>query len=123
MMAVQQRQTMRCIPALVVSCLLFSTALGEDKQLSVEQIAESARKSVVVITTSGRDGKKTGVGTGFVVSADGLIATNLHVIDEGRPITVELADGTRHEVTAVHASDRPLDLAIIRVAAKDLKPL
>src|SRR5262249_28818848 len=65
---------------------------------TVEQIAEAARPSIVVVTTTGRDGKKGSVGTGFVVSADGLIATNLHVIDEGRPIAVELADGKRHEV-------------------------
>jgi regulator of sirC expression with transglutaminase-like and TPR domain len=123
MIAFHERNPMRRILALTVFGVAFSTALGEDKPLSVEQIAESARKSVVVITTTGREGKKTGVGTGFVVSTDGLIATNLHVIDEGRPITVELADGTRHEVTAIHASDRPLDLAIVRVATKDLKPL
>ena len=55
---------------------------------TVEQLAESARKSVVVITGTGRDGKQQGLGTGFVVAADGLIATNLHVIGEARPITV-----------------------------------
>jgi regulator of sirC expression with transglutaminase-like and TPR domain len=95
----------------------------EKKERTVEELAESARKSVVVITVKGRDGKREGIGTGFVVSADGLIATNLHVIGEGRPITVELADGTRHEVTAIHASDRAHDLAVIRIDAKELTPL
>ncbi len=38
------------------------------------------------------------MGTGFVVG-DGLIATNLHVIGEGRPIMVQLPDGTKHEAT------------------------
>jgi regulator of sirC expression with transglutaminase-like and TPR domain len=115
----------RIAPVLVILTLSIP-AFAEDKSgdsKTVEQLAESARKSVVVVTTTGRDGKKAGVGTGFVVGADGLIATNLHVIDEGRPIAVEMADGTRHEVTVVHASDRPLDLAIVRIAAKDLTPL
>ena len=72
----------------------------------------------------GRDGKQQGLGTGFVISADGLIATNLHVIGEARPITVQLADGSRHEATAVHASDKKLDLAIVKIDAKrKLKPL
>src|SRR5262249_27682986 len=90
---------------------------------SVEQIADAARKSVVVITFEGRDGKRQGLGTGFVISADGLIATNLHVIGEARPITVQLADGTRHEVKSIHASDRFLDLALLRISADKLSPL
>ncbi len=90
---------------------------------TVEQLADAARKSVVVITVTGRDGKKAGIGTGFVVGADGLIATNLHVIGEGRPFTVETADGKRHEVVSVHASDRGLDLALVRINAKELTPL
>jgi regulator of sirC expression with transglutaminase-like and TPR domain len=90
---------------------------------TVEQVAEAARPSVVVITHQGRDGKKQGLGTGFVVSADGLVATNLHVIGEARPVSVRLANGKAYEVTAVHASDRSLDLALLRIDAKGLTPL
>jgi regulator of sirC expression with transglutaminase-like and TPR domain len=98
-------------------------ASTEPAAKSVEQIAEAVRKSVVVITIRGRDGKRQGLGTGFVVGADGLIATNLHVIGEGRPIAVELADGQHQDVTAVEASSRALDLALIRIKAKNLTPL
>ena len=90
---------------------------------SVVQLAEHARKSVVVITVTGRDGRQQGLGSGFIVSPDGLIATNLHVIGEARPISVQTADGKKYEVTEVHAFDRPLDLALIRVNAKDLPAL
>jgi regulator of sirC expression with transglutaminase-like and TPR domain len=90
---------------------------------TVEQITTVARQSVVVITFAGRDGKRQGLGTGFVVGADGLIATNLHVLGEARPISVRTADGKRHEVTSIHASDRARDLALLRVAAKDLPAL
>jgi serine protease Do len=93
------------------------------KSLGVEELAKKVRPSVVVITVRGRDGKREGLGTGFVVSADGLIATNRHVIGEGRPIRVETADGKRYEVTAIHASDRKLDLAVLRIEAKGLTPL
>src|SRR5262245_45878125 len=90
---------------------------------TVEQLAEAVRQSVVVIAAPGRDGKRQGWGSGFVVSADGLIATNLHVIGEGRPITVQTADGRRYDVTAIHASDRAADLALVRIDAKGLTPL
>jgi regulator of sirC expression with transglutaminase-like and TPR domain len=90
---------------------------------SVEQIAEGTRKSVVVITFAGRDGKRQGLGTGFIISPDGLIATNLHVLGEARPITVQLADGKHYNVASIHASDRSADLAIVRIDAKGLVAL
>src|SRR5439155_8151219 len=104
-------------------CCAAIIPADEGAAKSVEQITATARKSIVVITFAGRDGKRQGLGTGFAVGGDGLIATNLHVIGEARPITVETADGKRHEVTSVEASDRGRDLALIRVAAKDLPPL
>ncbi len=98
-----------------------ATTVTETK--SIETLTESARKSIVVIKHFGRDGKENGVGAGFIISADGLIATSLHVIGEARPISVELADGKNYEVTEVHAWDRNFDLAIIRVAAEKLHAL
>lgn len=89
---------------------------------SIEALTASALKSVVVITHFGRDGKENGVGAGFIISADGLIATSLHVIGEARPIAVQLADGRRHEVTEVHASDRKFDLAILRIRTAEKLP-
>ena len=96
---------------------------ADEQAANVVQLAEQARKSVVVITVTGRDGRQQGLGSGFIVSADGLIATNLHVIGEARPISVQTADGKKYEVTEVHAFDRPLDLALVRVNAKDLPAL
>jgi regulator of sirC expression with transglutaminase-like and TPR domain len=90
---------------------------------SVEQIAADARPSIVVVTYRDRDGRQAGLGTGFIIAADGLIATNLHVIGEARPIAVQTADGKTHEVIAVHATDQATDLALIRIAADKLPPL
>jgi serine protease Do len=92
----------------------------KNKIIGVEALAEKAKSSIVVILHTGRQGKQAGLGTGFVVDADGLIATNFHVIGEGRPITVQFPDGTKHEATEVHASDRHLDLAVVRINAKGL---
>jgi regulator of sirC expression with transglutaminase-like and TPR domain len=108
------------LPAL---CLLLpSPLLADDKPKTTEELAAAARKSVVRILSTGRTGKPEGVGTGFVVG-DGLVATNLHVIGEARPITVQTSDGKRHEATHVHATDRGADLAIIRIDAKALPAL
>lgn len=90
---------------------------------TVEQLAARAKKSVVVVSFFGRDGGREGLGSGFVLDADGLIATNLHVIGEARPIEVTLADGRRLPVVEVTASDRLQDLAILRVDARELPAL
>jgi len=89
----------------------------------VEALAEKAKASIVVILHTGRQGKQAGLGTGFVIDADGLIATNFHVIGEGRPITVQFPRW--HEARRDRSSrlDRHIDLAVIRVNAKGLTPL
>lgn len=79
--------------------------------------------SVVVIRGTGRDGRQDGLGSGFIIDENGLIATNLHVIGEGRSFVVELADGRKLTPTAVFASERDLDLAIIQVDAENLPAL
>jgi serine protease Do len=90
---------------------------------SIESLVKRTMASVVVIRGSGRDGKQDGLGSGFIIDADGLIATNLHVIGEGRSFVIETADGRKLTPTAIHASDRDLDLAIVRVDAKKLPAL
>src|ERR1043166_502621 len=100
---------------------ILSAKSGADK--SVEALAQAARASVVVISHFGRDGKEDGIGAGFVVSSNGLIATSLHVIGEARPISVQLASGARYQATEIYAWDRKLDLAVIRIAAEKLPAL
>jgi serine protease Do len=90
---------------------------------SVEALTERARQSVVVISHFGRDGKEDGIGAGVIISSNGLIATCLHVIGEARPIKVQLQDGQKFDVIEVHAWDRKMDLAIIKVQADNLVPL
>jgi serine protease Do len=116
------------IAILLLAFLFHVATAAEQKPLGPEipdvvTLTETARKSVVVITHYGRNGKQNGVGAGFVVARDGLIATCFHVIDEARPITVELADGRRFDATEVYASDRKLDLAVVRIAATNLSAL
>lgn len=93
------------------------------KAMSVEEVVAATKKSVVVVTIADRNGQQFGLGTGFVVAADGLIATNLHVIGEARPIAVTFADGKKHDVVAVHATDKKMDLALLRIDAKGLQPI
>lgn len=89
------------------------------------KLTRRVRESIVSVTHTGRDGATLGRGSGFVIDASGLIATNLHVIGDSRPIQVELHDGSTFDVIEVHASDRHYDLAVLRVApaGRKLVPL
>ena len=96
---------------------------SETPPLSVEALTEQIKQSVVVISHFDRDGKEDGVGAGFVVSSNGLIATSLHVIGEGRPIRIQFSDGRSFDPIEIHAWDRKLDLAVIRIPATNLPAL
>lgn len=90
----------------------------------IRKLSEQVKPSLVTVRQIGRDGQKRGTGSGFIISEDGLIVTNLHVTGEGRPIEVELYDGSVESVVEVHASDRRYDIAVIRIdPKKKLKPL
>lgn len=60
-----------------------------------------------------------GQGSGFIISADGLILTNAHVVRDAKQVTVKLSD--RREFSAqVLGSDPATDIAVLRVDAKGL---
>lgn len=89
----------------------------------IHDLVDQVQKSIVVITFTDRDGKTLGLGSGFIVGADGLIATNLHVIGEARPITVRTLDGHEYPVQSIHAHERSVDLAVLKIDAANLPAL
>lgn len=92
----------------------------------VEAIAEVVPPSVVgvktqeIVNTIQGQQEAIGIGSGFIVTSDGYIATNQHVV-AGNPgsITVSLSDGNSYEATVVW-SDPELDLAILKTEGKNL---
>ncbi|HTD02920.1 Do family serine endopeptidase, partial [Undibacterium sp.] len=64
-------------------------------------------------------GMMRGLGSGFIVSRDGLILTNAHVVDGAQEVTVKLTD--RREFKAkVLGADKRADVAVLKIDAKDL---
>ena len=79
-------------------------------------------KGVPGLGQRGRQNPSTpfkGMGSGFIISSDGLILTNAHVVRDAKDVTVKLSD--RREYTAkVLGIDTATDIAVLRVDAKDL---
>ena len=66
--------------------------------------------------------RQRGLGSGVVISGDGYILTNNHVIDGADRITVEFADGRTLAATLV-GTDKPSDVALLKVSADTLQAL
>ena len=101
------------------------------KWLTTEEAIAKVNPSVVCIETeaegySGGFGRNRqpyitqGVGTGFIVSEDGYIATNYHVVSGANKIKVTLKSGDVYDAEFV-GGDEVADLAIVKINAKGLK--
>ena len=98
---------------------------------SIASVANSVSKSVVSIVTSttqksllSSESSTTAAGTGFILSSDGYIATNKHVVSGANKIGVLLDDGTAFEDVELIGTDPLNDFAIIKIKnAKDLTPI
>ncbi len=60
-----------------------------------------------------------GEGSGFIVSADGIILTNAHVVDDAQKVTVKLTDRREFEARVI-GSDAKSDVAVLKIDAHDL---
>jgi S1-C subfamily serine protease len=98
------------------------TSSGSANQ-PIVQIAASASPAVVTITASGSGGfgRNSGasIGSGMIVTSDGYILTNRHVIATGGTLTVQLSDGRQFEGTVV-GTDPAHDVAVVKIAATGL---
>ena len=91
---------------------------------AVTRVARTVSPSVVKIMASherrGRHG--AGSGSGFIISSDGLLVTNSHVVHGAEKVEVILSDGRRPDVALV-GDDPETDLAVLRIYAPNLQPV
>jgi len=89
-------------------------------RLDVKAVLAAVAPTVVQIEVSSEDGIfGGGQGTGFIISADGQVVTNAHVVEEAVSINVMLSDGTVRTAELVQ-QDPTRDLAVLKIEGKDL---
>ena len=66
--------------------------------------------------------RQSALGSGVIISGDGYILTNNHVVDNADDVKVDLPDGRSFSAKLV-GSDKPSDLALLKINASDLHPL
>ena len=92
---------------------------SREGEMSLQEIYETNIPAVVSISASTGSGSSTG--TGVVLSANGYLLTNYHVIRQALAINVTLTDERELRATLV-GEDPVSDLAVLRVDAEDLTP-
>ncbi len=102
--------------------------IDTSKEMSAAEVYASNVNSTVGITTSvttnvwGFQTTSAASGSGFIISTDGYILTNYHVIDNANSITVALFDGTTYDAALI-GYDESNDIAVLKVEAEDLPPV
>ena len=87
----------------------FTVATCPDRRLVLPRDIAAAMPATVTITS------KAGSGTGVVVSADGIVLTAAHVLEDDSPLEIVFADGAKHPATVVRV-DHYQDVAVLDIA-------
>lgn len=103
--------------------------IDTDKVLTPAEVYAANVNSTVGITTSvtttnfwGYQSSAAAAGSGFIISADGYILTNFHVIENSNAITVSFYDGSTKDAALI-GYDESNDIAVLKVEATDLSPV
>lgn len=120
------------LACLIVGCALIggvSTAYAETEDLSLADLYEENVVSTVGITISGRTNSRYGYGytyqasgSGFIITEDGYILTNYHVIENSDTVTVATYDDQTYEAEII-GYDETNDIAVLKIDAENLRPV
>ena len=108
--------------------VLDTTLIDTGRLMSAAEVYAANVNSTVGITTSittnfwGYSTTSAASGSGFIISADGYILTNHHVIEGSSAITVSAFDGTTYDAKLI-GYDESNDIAVLKVEAENLSPV
>ncbi|HEX4927365.1 MAG TPA: trypsin-like peptidase domain-containing protein [Burkholderiales bacterium] len=95
-------------------------ALMKDQGPAVVNILSVLRRQPHAAAGAGAPTPGEGVGSGFIISEDGYILTNAHLVADAVDVTVRLADAKREFHAAVVGADKRSDVALLKVDARGL---
>ncbi len=109
--AIQEVQTGNITVDQIVLGELPKTPLFDDLRKQLENQFQGQKKKI------------SSIGSGFIISRDGFVVTNNHVIEDADEITVGLDDGSKHKAKVI-GIDRKTDIALLKInTEKELRPI
>jgi len=108
------------VPTTNLLSLLKSTFNKETEGnvIDLKALAKKARPAVMLLVVSDANGKEIGTGTGFLVSSDGKLITNFHVIKKAARAVAKTEKGGLFPVEGVLASDPKNDLVVLKLGKR-----
>ncbi|MBI5092630.1 MAG: trypsin-like peptidase domain-containing protein [Candidatus Hydrogenedentes bacterium] len=106
-----------------LACLVIGgsrLALGEQATLDLPALIEKARPAVTLLVKVDARGKEVPAGTGFLVSSNGLVVTDHHVIQTTQRIKARTESGGLFPVSRALAEDEKADLVVLKIDAQGL---
>ncbi len=110
------------------SSIINIAQIDTNKQMTPAEVYAQNVNSTVGIRTSittnywGYQTQSAAAGSGFILSADGYVLTNYHVVENSDSITVSLYNGEEYDATLV-GCDQSNDIAVLKIDAEDLTPV
>ena len=124
----KQEQLTVMVEGIRENVVIETIQIDTSKELTAAEVYAANVNSTVGITTSvttniwGFQTTSAASGSGFIISTDGYILTNYHVIDDADSITVSLFDGTTYDAVLI-GYDESNDIAVLKVEAENLSPV
>ena len=121
------------LACLIAGCVAIGggsqSAFAETSELSPADLYEQNVNSTVGITISGETSSRYGYGytyqasgSGFIITSDGYILTNYHVISGSKTVTVATYDHNTYDAKVI-GYDASNDIAVIKIDAENLAPV
>ena len=123
-----QQEASYLIQGIRENAVIEIVELETGKLMTPAEVYAANVNSTVGITTSvttnfwGYQSTSAASGSGFIISCDGYILTNFHVIEDSDSITVSMYNGDSYDATLI-GYDASNDIAVLKVDAEDLAPV
>lgn len=121
----QMQQPVRSLQAGSVAAEPMNFAVSPESTQTPRMVYENNAKSVVAVSSTvqsnyyGQTRESTSSGSGFVISEDGYVVTNYHVVESSTSVTVTMSTGDEYSATVV-GFDSLNDVALLKVEATGL---
>ena len=110
-------------PSVVLIEVTSKVSQAEFRKTMPEGLPEELqRRFKQMMPEDGDPAPRQGLGSGFIISVDGKIVTNHHVVDGAESVVVKLADGRSFDATVI-GSDPMTDIAVLKVDTEEALPV